>query len=108
MKPERKVYYNKNGQVERESWYLNGRLHREDGPAIIWYHKNGQIEHEHWYFNSQSHRENGPAIIYYYKSGKIKTTEWYINGKKLTKEEAKIQKELLEFDRLLEEAISEA
>ena len=40
-------------------WYFNGKLHREDGPAIE--HANGDKE---WYFNGECHREDGPAAEY--------------------------------------------
>lgn len=38
--------------------YVNGILHRVDGPTIIW--QDGQKE---WYQNGKLHRINGPAII---------------------------------------------
>ena len=37
-------------------WYLNDKLHREDGPAVEW--SNGSKQ---WYFNDKLHREDGPA-----------------------------------------------
>lgn len=40
-------------------WYLNGKYHRVNGPAIEW--ANGSTE---WYFNDRRHRVNGPAIEY--------------------------------------------
>jgi len=49
-------------------WYLNGSLHREDGPAIE--DTDGVLE---WYLNGKLHKENGPAHISKY--GK----EWCIN-----------------------------
>jgi hypothetical protein len=40
-------------------WYLNGKLHREDGPASIW------VEgRQNWYLNGERHRTDGPAIVY--------------------------------------------
>ena len=51
-------------------WYVNGQLHREDGPAIE--HANGD---KCWYVNGQRHRVDGPAIEYA-DGGK----EWYVNG----------------------------
>ena len=38
-------------------WYLNGVVHREDGPAVI---IPGSIEY--WFRNGNIHREDGPAI----------------------------------------------
>ena len=36
-----------------QHWYLNGKLHREDGPAVI--HPNGRQE---WYLNGQPYTFN--------------------------------------------------
>jgi hypothetical protein len=61
------------------SWWLNGKRHREDGPAAEW--PDGGKE---WYLNGKRHREDGPATEYPegYKS-------WYLNGKYKTEEEHK-------------------
>ncbi len=40
-----------------KSWYLNGKLHRIDGPAIEW--ADGS---KSWYLNGELHRIDGPAI----------------------------------------------
>lgn len=60
-------------------WYLNGKRHREDGPAIEL--TNGD---QVWYLNDGLHREDGPAIEW--ADG---TKYWYLNGKKMTEEEHK-------------------
>jgi len=59
-------------------WYLNDRLHREDGPAVEW------AGTKVWYINGKRHREDGPAVEWAdgYKS-------WYLNGEYLTEEEWK-------------------
>ncbi len=54
-----------------KKWYLNGNLHRKDGPAIEL--ANGYKE---WYLNDELHREDGPACEY--ADG---TKCWYLNGK---------------------------
>ena len=41
-----------------ESWYLNGRYHKEDGPAII--NLRGS---EEWQQDGELHRIDGPAVI---------------------------------------------
>ena len=41
---------------KRKEWRINGKFHREDGPAIEW--SNGDKE---WYLNGRRHREDGPA-----------------------------------------------
>jgi energy-coupling factor transporter ATP-binding protein EcfA2 len=58
-------------------WYQNGKLHREDGPAIEW--SDGNRE---WYKNGKLHREDGPAVE---DADGYKV--WYIEGKELTKKE---------------------
>jgi hypothetical protein len=51
-------------------WYLKGRLHREDGPAVEY--SDGT---KRWYSNGLAHRKDGPAVQYC-NGGKA----WYING----------------------------
>ena len=58
-------------------WHLNGQLHREDGPAIIY--ADGS---QYWCLNGKYHREDGPAIIWANGS-----QYWFLNGKKLTEQE---------------------
>jgi hypothetical protein len=69
-----KVY--NNGDKE---WFLNGKLHREDGPAVEY--SNGA---KSWYLNDKLHREDGPAVEW---SDEYKY--WYLNDKKLTEQEHK-------------------
>lgn len=65
-KPKPKIF--SDGTKE---WYLNGELHREDGPAIEW--TDGR---KAWYLNGRLHRVNGPAIEL--PNG---DKEWWLNGK---------------------------
>ena len=60
-----------------KSWYLNGKLHREDSPAIEW--AGGD---KSWYHNGKLHREDGPAIEY--ADGH---KEWWLNDQQYTEEE---------------------
>ena len=64
-KPECKTY--EDGHKE---WYLNGKPHREDGPAVEYV--NG---HKEWYLNGKRHREDGPAVEL--ANGH---KEWRLNG----------------------------
>jgi hypothetical protein len=57
-------------------WFIDGMLHREDGPAVEW--ANGD---KFWYFNGRLHREDGPAVEY-----SNLAIQWWLNGKILTKE----------------------
>ena len=60
-------------------WYLNGKRHREDGPAVEW--DNGN---KYWWLNDKLHREDGPAIEWA-NGNKC----WFLNGEKVTEEEHK-------------------
>ena len=62
-----------------KEWFLNGKLHREDGPAIEY--ASGS---KFWWLNGKRHREDGPAIEY---AGGNKY--WYLNGDYVTEEEHK-------------------
>jgi len=42
-----------------KEWFLNGKYHREDGPAFE--RPNGE---KFWYLHGNLHREDGPAIEY--------------------------------------------
>lgn len=42
-----------------ETWTLDGKFHRHDGPAYI--EKDGT---QHWYVANMHHRVDGPAIIF--------------------------------------------
>lgn len=83
-----------------KSWYINGKLHKEDGPAIqrsngdeFWY-ANGKRHREdgpaietmdgwkEWWIHGKHHREDGPAIEYVNGDKK-----WYINGQELSQEQ---------------------
>ena len=57
-----------NGDKE---WWLNGKLHRTDGPAVE--RANG---HKEWWLNGQLHRTDGPAVELA-NGGK----EWWLNGR---------------------------
>jgi hypothetical protein len=48
----------------------DGRLHREEGPALV--HANGSVK---WYRHGRRHREGAPACVYV--NG---TRKWYEDG----------------------------
>jgi len=54
-----------------KSWYLNGKRHREDGPAV-----EGTDGSKFWWLNGKKHREDGPAEEYA-DGDKF----WWLNGK---------------------------
>jgi len=53
-------------------WFLNGKYHREDGPAVEY-----ADGYRAWYLNGKRNREDGPAIEY--ANG---DKEWHLNGKR--------------------------
>jgi len=66
-----------NGDKE---WYLNDKRHREDGPAVEYV--NG---YRAWWLNDERHREDGPAVEY--PDG---DKEWYLNDEEVTEEEHRL------------------
>jgi len=53
-----------------------------------YYYKSEQIYGEFYYdSNNKLHRENGPAVIWYNENGKINSKFYWINGKCYIKEE---------------------
>lgn len=97
---EKNFNYSYKEKSDSNRWYLNDKLHRDDGPAVVWtfdgmecWYKHGKKhrddgpaevwhgKHKMWYKDGLIHREDGPAIEY--ADG---TKDWYLNGK-LIKEE---------------------
>lgn len=97
-----------------QSWYIDGILHREDGPAKIeyntdynsgnennfcWIWEEGESDYrrlsdtyeefkeEEWYLNGKQHREDGPAYIIYDDDGNVEGEGWCLNGEHLSEEE---------------------
>ena len=62
-----------------KSWYLNGKYHREDGPACEY--ADGT---KSWYLNGKRHREDGPAIEW--DNG---SKFWFLNGEEFSKKKWK-------------------
>ena len=85
---------------DRTEWYFEGKLHREDGPAVEY--SNGS---KCWYKNGDLHREDGPAILHtngckeWCKNGTLHREDgpaiedangdkyWYLEGKMLEEHE---------------------
>ena len=55
-----------------KGWYVKGKLHREDGPAVEY--ANGT---KAWRFKGMVHRTDGPAVMW-----ADRDPEWYVNDKK--------------------------
>ena len=81
-------------------WYLNNKVHREDGPAVEY--ADGT---KYWFLDDILHRTDGPAVEYvngnklWYLDGKLHRTdghaveyadgtkEWYLNDVQYTEAE---------------------
>ena len=74
-KTQLRKYYRADGSVERESYWLNGRLHRTDGPAVICYRPDGSVRLEEYWLDDQQHRTDGPAIIWYRPDGSVESED---------------------------------
>jgi hypothetical protein len=104
------TYTVKVDEYKNKSWYLKGKLHREDGPAVeyadgskCWYLK-GKLHREdgpaveyangtkYWCLNDKLHREDGPAV-----ECADGTKYWWLNDKELTEKEfnAKVKKTIV-------------
>jgi hypothetical protein len=64
-----KAYIVKVDDDGTKRWYLDDKLHREDGPAVEY--ADGI---KRWFLNDKLHREDGPAVEY--TDGRA----WYLNG----------------------------
>ena len=58
-------------------WYVEGKLHREDGPAYT----AGWEDRKVWYQKGKIHRTDGPAI----EAGFDKY--WFLNNRQVTEDE---------------------
>ena len=75
--------------LHTKQWHLNNKLHRTDGPAVIYYYPSGNISSRGWWINGKKHKIDGPAYIEYIDSNKhfIYNEEWYVDGKRIHPEE---------------------
>jgi len=64
-------------KYEDKYWFLNGKKHKEDGPAVV-----TQDGSKGWYLNDKLHRIDGPAIELFDGS-----KYWFLNGKEVNKEQ---------------------
>ena len=75
LKDEERIEYSDGSKY----WFLNGKFHRADGPAIEY--RNG-FGNKFWYLNGKLHRADGPACEY--ASG---NKSWWLHGKEYSEEE---------------------
>lgn len=69
-----------NGKTKSLSWYLDGKLKRDNRPSIVKLDKNtGATTYEEWNEDGKLHKIEGPSIVYYYPEGPKKQEYWYVN-----------------------------
>lgn len=84
------TYHKRNfhGGVTDEMWTLgDGAYHRLDGPAFI-SSTDGVVDYQSYWVNGKRHREDGPAI-WYNPEGRLskRPSRWYLDDVQLTQEE---------------------
>lgn len=69
------------GKISREGYCLFGEMHRDPrlGPANIEYHPDGRVRRAEYFVKAERHRENGPADYFATMDGKV-TEVWYNGG----------------------------
>ena len=87
MLTDRTGRYKITNEFGGKSWYQDNKLHRKNGPAIIY--DNGT---RLWIMEDEFNREDGPAVMWP-SGGKV----WYLKGIEYSKEEwfSKLTKEQL-------------
>ncbi len=79
--------WNDAGVLIREEWYQNVRSHRDNGPAYQQWNDAGVLIKEIWWQNGRLHRDNGPAHQEWNDAGELIRESWWQNGRKLTAQE---------------------
>lgn len=73
--------FHSNGICSMKSWYLNGVLHRENGPAVEQYNIHGGVSLQEYYKHGRLHSYNGnAAVVCINNDTRICTFKWYSNG----------------------------
>ena len=81
----------------RKFWFLNDKLHREDGPAAE--ESDGE---KVWYLHGELHREDGPAV-----ESPDGQKQWYLHGKEVSWEQVFRQAKTPEIElRILSAALT--
>ena len=75
------------GTIGIESWEVDGKYHRTDGPAVRQWGNDGSLHIESWYTEGKFHHTDGPAVRQWNISGSLQIESWYIEGKNITEVE---------------------
>lgn len=73
-------YHRADGSISSEDYWINGVIHRRNGPASTEYYPDGTISCELYFVDGNITRRDGPAIIYYNEDGSVRSHEHYYLG----------------------------
>ena len=83
-KPAVLTYHLGSGKLEREDYFTDGVLTREDDqPARITYGESGEIREMEYFHNGKPHRDRGPARLVFDKNGQLLKEEYFVDGEKV-------------------------
>ena len=74
-----KIEYHSNGVVKTERYYLNGKLHRDDGPAYQYWNDQGTLIFEVYAIDGVNYNSLEKYYRELYKMGLISREELFIN-----------------------------
>ncbi len=94
-----------NGKVKSITYTVNGRWHRDDGPAYQEWNDAGELTLEIWYQNDRMYRDNGPAYQKWNDAGELIKEGWRQNGRELTAREVEKILQPAEFMAVLREGL---
>jgi len=72
--------YHPNGAIASVKYNVNGRLHRDNGPAYQRWNNTGVLIQEAWWRYDAYHRDDGPAYQQWNSNGILVWESWYQNG----------------------------
>jgi hypothetical protein len=119
------------GDKYTKLWYINGVLHRENGPACVvtcsstrdevWYshgliHRTGgpaitrtsfDCKCERWYKRDKCHNLKGPSVVIT-RANRVRSVEYFVDGRQVTEDELACPREYTAaFFNLLPQPIAE-
>lgn len=69
-----------NGAMRGTSYFCEGKLHRDDGPARTYYYSNGKLESAEWFIHGKRHRDGAAAYYRYHPNGGLRSETYAVNG----------------------------
>jgi len=73
--------YGSTGRLREETWYVDGKDHRVDGPSCRRWDEAGRLWMETWRVAGKDHRVDGPALRWWDEVGRLWVEQWCVDGK---------------------------